>query len=161
MIKLVDILLGKGGSKEVYSTDSNLVLKKFTGDVNKKNLQIEKKLSEKYPDYIAKISDLNFKEGTMNQEKLNVSKFKNQVRLSISDEGQEMFDESGLDDEFEFLVKYPEYNINKELKTKINKLDTFVQKTLIPIVGNNIDYPNINNVGFGSNGDIKLLEIFY
>jgi len=38
MIKLVDILLGKGGSKEVYSTDSNLVLKKFTGDVNKKNL---------------------------------------------------------------------------------------------------------------------------
>jgi hypothetical protein len=161
MIKLIDILLGKGGSKEVFSTDSDLVLKKFTGDVNKKNLQIEKKLSEKYPNYIAKISDLDFKEGTMSQEKLNVSKFKNQIRLSISDEGQEMFDESGLDDEFEFLVKYPQYNTNKELKTKINKLDTFVQEILIPITGDNIDYPNINNAGYDSNGDIKLLEIFY
>jgi hypothetical protein len=161
MIKLIDILLGKGGSKEVFSTDSDLVLKKFTGDINKKNLQIEKKLSEKYPNYIAKISDLDFKEGTMSQEKLNVSKFKNQIRLSISDEGQEMFDESGLDDEFEFLVKYPQYNINKELKTKISKLDTFIQKILIPIVGNNIDYPNINNAGYDSNGNIKLLEIFY
>jgi len=161
MIKLIDILLGKGGSKEVFSTDSNLVLKKFTSNIDKKKLQIEKKLSEKYPDYIAKISDLNFKEGTMSQEKLNVSKFKNQVILSISDEGQEMFDESGLDDEFEFLVKYPQYNTDKELKTKINKLNTFVQETLIPTIGNNIDYPNINNAGYSSNGNIKLLEIFY
>lgn len=161
MIKLIDILLGKGGSKEVYSTDSDLVLKKFTGDINKKNLQIEKKLSEKYPNYIAKIPDLNFKEGTMSQEKLNVSKFKNQIILSISDEGQEIFDESGLDDEFEFLVKYPQYNTNKELKTKINKLNIFIQKTLIPIIGNNIDYPNINNAGFDSDNNIKLLEIFY
>jgi len=164
MIKLVDILLGKGGSKEVYSTDSNLVLKKFTGDVNKKNLQIEKKLSEKYPDYIAKISDLNFKEGKMNQEKLNVSKFKKQVRLSISDEGQEMFDESGLDDEFEFFTLYPEYIVNVDLQNEIVNLNTFVQVDLIQNEGiskGSLDYPNINNVGYDKKGKLKMLEIFY
>ena len=72
-----------------------------------------------------------------------------------------MFDESGLDDEFEFFITYPQYIQTKELKDKIQKIDNFVKNTLTKSTGTNIDYPNINNIGYDKDGYLKLLEIFY
>lgn len=155
--------LGRGGSKDVFQSPTNpdQVTKQFTTDINKANLKKEQKLSQQYPEYIALISDVDLKKGTLTQEKLNTKKFKTDVQLSLSSEGQELFDESGLDDEFEFMVKYPQYITKPELKDKIEKLNNFVTTKIIPITGIDIDYPNINNAGYDKNGNIKLIEIFY
>jgi hypothetical protein len=155
--------LGSGGSKEVFQSpdDPNKVIKKFTTTVDKTNLKKEQQLSKKYPEYIALISDLDFKKGTLTQEKLNSKKLKTDIILSLSSDGQDLFDESGLDDEFEFAVRYPQYIIKPDLKNKIEKLNNFVQTKIIPTTGENIDYPNINNVGYDQSGNIKLIEIFY
>lgn len=159
----IEKIIGRGGSKEVTSTDnSNIVTKKFLGNINKENLLKEKQLGDKYPNFIAKTIKLT--DNSLTQEKLNNNKLYSQIILSLSEEGQELFEESGLDDEFEFLVKYPHYNKNKELKDKISKLDNFVKNTLInkeKISINDLDYPNMNNIGYDNKGNIKLLEIFY
>ena len=161
----IEQFLGKGGSKEVFSSpDSTLVNKKFISKINKNNILKEKKLGEKYPNYIAKIENVDFEKNILTQEKLNTNKFKTDTILALSEEGQEIFDESDLDDEFEFLVKNPQYNKNSTLKLKIQKLNNFVNNILLKKEGINIeklDYPNINNVGYDKENNLKMLEIFY
>lgn len=164
----IDQMVGRGGSKEVYSSsDSDIVTKKFTGKINKKNLLKEKELGDKYPDFIAKIGSIDFKTGTLTQEKLNTTKLKTDIKkefINLPEEVQEIFDESGLDDEFEFLTLYPEYVVNVDLQNEIVNLNTFVQVDLIQNEGiskESLDYPNINNVGYDKKGKLKMLEIFY
>jgi len=161
----IDNFLGRGGSKDVYlSQDPNQVIKKFTGEINKENLIKEKKLGEKFPKYIAQIFNLDFKKGIMTQEKIDPKKFKLDIQrefIKLPDNIQNMFDESGLDDEFEFFITYPQYIQTKELKDKIQKIDNFIKNILTKSTGTNIDYPNINNIGYDKDGHLKLLEIFY
>lgn len=163
---LYEFQLGKGGTKTTFTDDDDVskVTKKFTGEVNVENLKKEKKLSEKFPEFIAVTYAIDFKKGTLSQERLDAQKFKNDVRkgfAQLSPDLQDEFDESGLDDEFEYFVNNLDAIKNSELKSKIAKLQNFVKSKLIPVTGNNIDYPNINNVGYASDGSLKLIEIFY
>lgn len=159
----IEKMIGRGGSKDVYlSNDSNKVTKKFSSNINKDNLIKEKELGNKYPDFIAKIYDLT--NDSLTQEKLNVKKLGIDIKLALSEEGIDLFDESNLDDEFEFIINHPEFNTNSQLKNKITKLNDFVKNILIKkenIPFSKLDYPNINNVGYDGKGNIKLLEIFY
>jgi hypothetical protein len=164
----IEQFLGRGGSKEVFSSsDSNLVTKKFTEKINKKNLVKEKELGDKYPNYIAKIQNIDFKTGVLTQEKLNTTKLKTDIKkefINLPEEIQDLFDESGLDDEFEFFTLYPEYITNSDLQNEIVNLNTFVQVDLIQNEGlskSSLDYPNINNVGYDKKGKLKMLEVFY